>query len=321
MHREINTEKFWDQEVVDPMLTSWMENPLVRDYINRSIGGTGEPVWPVDWFERWLGGRKFRRALSIGCGSGALERDLVRRGLVDTIDAFDGSTNSLRLARQSAQADGFGKRIRYFAADFNEPALPSKTYDAVFIHQAAHHVAKLEKLYRAILRTMTPGALLYLDEYIGPSRFDWNDRSIAPHRAAFESYPPAARRVETLPLPIHAFDPSEAFRSDEIVPQLHVGYEIAALRGYGGNLLSVIYPFVDWSKTKIDGLIDREQKVLANGETPYYAVIVARPKRGAAKLLASLRYFLEPKLKRLAREIRARGPKPRAVTDVKAQGT
>jgi len=310
MHREINTEKFWDQEVVDPMLTSWMEDPLVREYINRSISGNAEPMWPIDWFQRWLGGRRFRRTLSIGCGSGALERDLVRRNVVDSIDAFDGSTNSLRLARQNADAEGLGKRIRYFAADFNEPALPPRTYDAVFIHQAAHHVAKLEKLYRAILRSMTPDAILYLDEYIGPSRFDWNDQTIAAHRTAFESYPTGARRVESLPLPIHAYDPSEAFRSDEIVPQLNVGFEIAEMRGYGGNLLSVIYPFVDWSAARIDTLIEREKQVLSRGEIPYYAIIVARPKRGAAKLLASLRYYVEPKLRRIGREIRARGPKP-----------
>ena len=305
MHREINTEKFWDQEVVDPMLTSWMEDPLVREYINRSISGNAEPMWPIDWFQRWLAGRHFRRALSIGCGSGALERDLVRRNLVDSIDAFDGSTNSLRLARQTADAEGLGQRIRYFAADFNEPALPARTYDAVFIHQAAHHVAKLEKLYRAILRALTPDAVLYLDEYIGPSRFDWNDQTIAAHRAAFESYPTGARRAENLPLPIHAYDPSEAFRSDEIVPQLNVGFDIAAWRGYGGNLLSVIYPFIDWSAASIDTLIEREKQVLSSGEIPYYAIIVARPKRGPAKLLASLRYYLEPKLKRIGREIRA----------------
>jgi SAM-dependent methyltransferase len=320
MHREIDTEKFWDQEVVDPMLTSWMEDPLVREYINTSIGRS-EPMWPIDWFQRWLEGRTFRRALSIGCGSGALERDLVRKNLVDSIDAFDGSTNSLRIARQTADREGIGKRIRYFAADFNEPVLPRGTYDAVFIHQAAHHVAKLEKLYRAILHSMTDDAVLYLDEYIGPSRFDWNDRSIAPHRAAFESYPAGARRVESLPLPIHAYDPSEAFRSDEILPQMRIGFDLAELRGYGGNLVSVIYPFIDWQNAKIDRLIEREKEVLRNGELPYYAIIVARPKRGIAKAFASLRYFTEPKVKRLLREIRDRKSKPAARPSVKTHGS
>jgi hypothetical protein len=34
-------------------------------------------------------------------------------------------------------------------------------------------------------------------------------------------------------------------------------------------------------------------------------VIVGRPATGAAKLAANLRYFFEPKLKRLGREVRA----------------
>jgi hypothetical protein len=35
-------------------------------------------------------------------------------------------------------------------------------------------------------------------------------------------------------------------------------------------------------------------------------VIVARPKRGAAAVAADLRYFLEPKIKRVGREIASR---------------
>jgi hypothetical protein len=34
---------------------------------------------------------------------------------------------------------------------------------------------------------------------------------------------------------------------------------------------------------------------------PFYAVIVARPKRGAAAALADARWFTEPKLKRIGR--------------------
>jgi SAM-dependent methyltransferase len=304
MHREISTEKFWDQEVVDPILTSWMENALVRDYINRSISGTDEPLWPIDWFQRWLSGRRFQRALSIGCGTGALERDLAGKNIVETIDAFDGSTNSLRLAREAADAAGLGKRIRYYAADFNEPVLPRAAYDAVFIHQAAHHVAKLEKLYRAVLRALKPDGILYLDEYIGPSRFYWSDATIARHREIHARL--EKKRGEILILPVHPYDPSEAFRSDEIIPQLVIGFEVAEMRGYGGNLLSVLYPSADLSEREIESLIAEEKRALAAGQTPYYAVIVARPKRGVAKILASLRYFTEPKLKRIARELRNR---------------
>ena len=122
-------------------------HPLVREYINSSLG-EGTPVWPMDWLERVLKGRRFGRALSIGCGDGALERDLILRGLCQSVDAVDASLQSLHLARTAADAAGDHGRIRYFAADFNEPCLARSTYDIVFFQQSMHHVAKLEKLLR-----------------------------------------------------------------------------------------------------------------------------------------------------------------------------
>src|SRR5215208_3845008 len=152
--KRMSSHTFWDREITDPILTSWMLDPLVRDYILTSISGTDQPMWPVDWFTRWLRGRHFRRALSVGCGTGPMERDLAAKNIVDRIDAFDGSTNSLRVAVETARSEGLGSRIHYFAADFNEPFLPRNTYDLVVIHQALHHVAKLEKLLRAVLLTL-----------------------------------------------------------------------------------------------------------------------------------------------------------------------
>jgi SAM-dependent methyltransferase len=299
----MTAQTFWDREVAAPTHTSWMEHPLVRHYIMTAISGSEPGLWPVEWFIRWADGRRFDRGLSVGCGTGPFERDVVRKNIVDRVDAFDGSTNSLRIATDTARADGLSSRLRYFAADFNEPFLPHATYDVVFIHQALHHVAKLEKLLRSVLHALKPGGVLYLDEYVGPSRSEWSDELIAPHRRIYDALPGAAKRTPALPLPIQHDDPSEAIRSSEIMEQLRIGFDVRAMRGYGGNLLSVLFPAVDFARTPIDPIISAEQKVLASGEPSYYAVIVAAPRRGVGKLIASARYFTEPKLKRIGREI------------------
>lgn len=290
----MTAETFWDREVVAPTHTSWMEHPRIREYILRSIARSEEGLWPVDWFTRWLGPRRFARALSIGCGTGPFERDVVRKNLVDRVDAFDGSTNSLRIARETAQSEGMGSRIRYFAADFNAIPLPRAAYDIVFIHQALHHVAALEKLLPGIMAALEPEGLLYLDEYIGPSRTDWNDRLIAPHRRLFATLPAEAKRTPSLALPIQADDPSEAIRSSEIMPLVRAGFDVKEIRGYGGNLLSVLYPAVDLDRAPgaLDSIIAEEKRILGLGEMPYYAVIVAVPKQGLARRAASVRYRL-----------------------------
>ena len=108
-----------------------------------------------------------------------------------------------------------------------------------------HHVAKIERLAGTILRTLRRGGLLYIDEYIGPSRRDWNDALIAPHRAVFARVPAEAKLCDPLPLPIHPTDPSEAIRSSDIMPQLERGFRILERRDYGGTILSVLFPSID----------------------------------------------------------------------------
>jgi SAM-dependent methyltransferase len=298
---EEQASRYWDREVVAQEYQSWMTHPRVRWSINSAVAGTPHE-WPLDWFASGLNGRTFARGLSIGCGSGGLERDLLTRGIVQEIDAFDGSAESLRIAREEASKAGFADRIHYSLGDFNEPRLPRRAYDVAFAHQSLHHVRKLEKLFRAVLRALKPDGLFYLDEYVGPSREQWNAATFAAHRALFDMIPEAQRRVSVLPLPIEVEDPSEAIRSDEILRELEVGFEMVERRDYGGNLLAPIFPYIEPTDALIDSLLTAEQELLSAGQPSFYTIVVARPKPRAG--LASARYFAVPKLKRIARELR-----------------
>lgn len=304
---EDRSRDFWNREVQAPTYVEWMGIPRVRRRINRMVSGH-EGGWPLDWFERAYPGRKFGRALSIGCGTGALERDLVRRGLCDSIVAFDASLASLAIARREATAAGYADRIRYFAGDFNEPDLPANAFDAIFIHQALHHVAKLEKLLRAVRRALRPGGIFYLEELVGPSRDAWNEERLRPLAEAYAALPRDARRFETLPAPIQDDDPSEAIRSGEIREQLAIGFDVEHDRGYGGNALAVLVPSLRpeaADEATLGRIIAFEDDLLARGEPHFYAVLATRPKTGLRGALASARYFVEPKLKRIGRELRA----------------
>ena len=298
----VRSTSFWDRTThQNPYHANWMADPRVRDYINSAFGN----LWPLDWFEQAFPGRRFPRALSIGCGTGALERDLVRRGLSERVDALDGSIASLAIATAEAKAEKMDRQIHYLAADFNEPALPARTYDAIFFHQSLHHVAKLEKLLRATARALKPGGMLYLDEYIGPSRDDWNDAMMQEVRAFHASLDPALRVREEVPLPIQEDDPSEAIRSGEIMRQLAVGYRVETFKGYGGNVLTLLYPEIHWDRAEpslLEALIERDRAATRTAR-PFCAVVVAHPKRGIPGLIASARYFVEPKLRRIRFEL------------------
>lgn len=269
----------------------WLTKPYVRQYVIETIG-SGRALWPVEWLESRYPIR-FRRGLSIGCGSGALERSLMTLDVCESVDAFDGALGSVNEARQEAAARGWGKRLRYFAADFNTITLPRDTYDVVFFNQSLHHVARMEHLLRQVRRALKPGGLLYADEYVGPSRHEWTPERLTIHQIIYGFLPPEWRYYDRVPAPIEYDDPSEAIRSSEILPQLRSGFEVIERRDYGGTLLSILIPLINWAvapeEFQRNLIIAEREWLLAGGET-YMTVLVARPKRGIAGILADIRY-------------------------------
>jgi SAM-dependent methyltransferase len=296
--------EFWNREVVAPTHHNWLAQPRIREYVNTLIGGETSS-WPFNWFVQTYPAR-FPRALSIGCGTGALERDLLRRGISEQVDAFDASDESLRIAREAAAEAGMAEQIRYYNADFENVTLPRNTYDMVVFHQSLHHVSRMERLLRQVIRSLRPDGLLYVDEYVGPSRTYWNAATIGWHDALYQTLPREIRWWDTFPLPVQWDDLSEAVRSGEILSRLRIGFTIEHERGYGGNILAVLYPGLvpgQVSEQVEASLINAEQRLLSSGAPHYYAVVTARPKRGIRGAAAAVQYFLSPKLRRIQREL------------------
>ncbi|MBW3670798.1 MAG: class I SAM-dependent methyltransferase, partial [Acidobacteria bacterium] len=269
-----------------------MEHPLIRSAINRRIGGDRE-MWPFDWLAEQVASKTFTRALSIGCGTGALERDLVRRGFCRSVDALDISIQSVADANRSAAREGFGDAIRYFVGDFNRLSFPRSQYDLILFHQSLHHVSELERLLSTVMQSLTPDGLLFLDEYVGPSRTTWSPRRFSHVRFTYDRLPRSVRIHEKLPLPIHPFDPSEAIRSDQIISRVAVGFETIEERPYGGNLLASIYPALETiTDDLVSGLIEEEEAWLADHQESHYRIVLARRRRGVRRIAAVVIYSL-----------------------------
>lgn len=292
--RHLLARRFWGRWFAAGGVATWLAEPAVRRAVNRRV--TGSPhVWPVEWLDRHLRERFPERvggrALSVGCGTGALERDLVAKGLVREVVGVDLSPTALEIARERAREE-LGEaagRVRYLAADLDAPDLLAErfedgAFDLVLAHQALHHVRELEGCFARLRDLLAPGGLLYLDEYVGPSRSEWSRRLLAPADALYRSLPPRARRRRRLQLPVDRRDPSEAIRSSAILPVLAAaGFEVLERRDYGGNLLSVVHPHLALDRLRpeerhalLGRLLEEEDRLLAAGEPSYYTVVLAR---------------------------------------------
>ncbi len=156
---------------------SWGDaGPAIHHHINRRISGDSEIDWLVYTLNKYFSGRlPLANCLSLGCGSGVLERALAKHHVFQHCDACDVAEGALQEARRLAQENQLST-IRYYAADINKIELPAGVYDAVWIHHAMHHFEALEHICRQISQSLKPGGLLILNEYIGASHFQFPER-------------------------------------------------------------------------------------------------------------------------------------------------
>ncbi len=271
--------RFWNRTHADGEYTTWPQEPVVRRRLNRRVTGS-EDVWPMEW----LAARvkvPFSRALSLGCGEGALERDLMAKGLCQAALGLDLSERAVELARRQAEGAGYST-LEYRRADLNRLRLEPGSFDAAFSHQALHHVRELEACLQQVAAALVPGGLVYADEYVGPSRHEWRRELLAAAQEVYRRLPPAVRRRRRLQLPVDWRDPSEAVRSSEVLPLLAETFDLEERRDYGGNLLAVIYPHLRLDRLEprereelLLELLDREEELLAAGSASFYTLVVA----------------------------------------------
>lgn len=276
-------ERFWSRRFAGDVLRTWMHEPIIRRAINRRITGD-ENTWPLDDFKDRYAARSFDQGVSLGCGDGALERDVLAKGLCRGMVGLDLSTTAVERAAEQAVAAGLGEAVSYRLADLNALELSAETYDIAFFHQSLHHVEDLEGCLEQVARSLRPGGLLYLDELVGPSRGDWHRGMLSDAEAAFARLPRNLVRRRSLDVPVDWRDPSEAIRSGEIVEQVERRFRILERHDYGGHLLALVHPYLDQEalatpegEAALAELLAAEDHLLAEGAGTFYTVIVAKP--------------------------------------------
>lgn len=280
----------------------WTHLPEVRAAIARRVSGDAN-VDPLAWFLQQVARvhpMPLARVLVVGCGTGRVERVLVQQGFASEAVAVDLSGQVLAEARRLA---GEAAPIHYLQADLNQlpvgqaPLLPGH-FDAVFGVASVHHCEQLEALYEALHALLVPGGWLYLDEYVGPERFQYTDThmrlseelaALLPDRLLTTRSGKVRRgfRAPTIH-EVMAIDPSEAVNSTRIVEALDGRFEVLAHRPYGGALLQVLLADVaqNFSGTGapwLRALIQAEDDAIRQGRLePHFACVIARARPPAS---------------------------------------
>lgn len=232
----------------------WVESPIVNAYIQEQITGNPNVGWGNYIYQKYVQGRTppANRILSLGCGGGALERDLCRLGFRGRIDACDFSEGAVDHARTTAVQEGL-ENIHYFISDLNQAEFAPETYDIVFSGSALHHISNLEHLLDQARGTLIEHGLLIINEYVGPFQLQWTPQQTRIIDELLHLLPPKYRKRASAPetfkdsfsgpasiRDMDAADPSEAIRSDEIIPLIQARFSIKEHKNFGGTILHML---------------------------------------------------------------------------------
>ena len=281
----------------------WLAIPAVMARYQRlACAGMDYPSW-VEYCVNEFGGKGSRsRALSIGCGHGALERHLYRLNAFESCDAFDIAPVAIEAARDAARAIG-ASSINYVCTDIEKMDFGRRLYDSAWFNMSLHHIEPLELVLRRMNVALKDDGLLFLNEYVGPSRFGFPPAQRQALEHAFKLIPPAYRksfhggefrtgfgesRLCRIPRRSERVDPSESVRSADILSVLAMYFDIVALNRCGGTLLQFLLSGIAGNFREDDrrlddraadavcdrGCLDCRQALGSD-----FVVVVARPKR------------------------------------------
>jgi SAM-dependent methyltransferase len=225
---------------------AWLDHPLVsRHYRARGL------IEGLPW-ESWAGhrlGRPAVRSLDLGCGAGQKSLSVFESGSTSETHGIDISEDRIAEAERMRVAHGIPGEFR--VADVNTAPLPPDTYDLIFSSHSLHHFLALEHVMAQVHDALTPDGLFILEEFTGPTQFQWTDRQIEVVRTLMEMLPNdlrmlrwgAVKPYEGRPTveDVVAASPFESIRSAEIVPLFQRFFRVVELRPLGGTLQHLLY--------------------------------------------------------------------------------
>ncbi|WP_197279705.1 class I SAM-dependent methyltransferase [Bosea sp. AAP35] len=288
---------YWNERSLTPLppRVRWWQSPIVVRHINRLLTGTpalGAHTGFHELIQRKRPGSVFRKAVSVGCGTGVKEAGLVAAGIVAEFHLYEISAERIRQGRQQAEAKGLANRMLFHEADAFAQCL-DVDFDLVYWNNSLHHMPDVNLALDWSRGRLQEGGLFAMDDFVGPSRFQWSERSLRYATDFRNALPPEYLRHPTDPQralsrevrrpsveKLMAIDPSEAADSDRILAALQRVFPEAETCMTGGVIyhlgLNDVLANIDEDKeaSLLHTALLLDKALAEQGET-HYAVALA----------------------------------------------
>ena len=240
------TTKAWDSTSGD-VHTNWWSVPRVQKRWNNLITGDANTDYTTYVIKKYLKDKKNLKLLSPGCGTGSKELKFAKFDNFGFIEAFDISSERIKVAKENAGRLGL-KNIQYKIADMQSFKCEKNYYDVIVFDSFLHHIKNLDEILSKIYDSLWNDGIVVINEYVGPNRFQWSKEQLEVSNEALSKLPQLYRKrlnsdkIKTKCyrpglLRMSLSDPSEAVNSENILPKMRVRFKILEEKPYGGNIL------------------------------------------------------------------------------------
>jgi SAM-dependent methyltransferase len=192
-------------------------------------------------------GLKFEHGLTLGCGTGRLERILVGRGVCRSFHGIDVSEKAVATAREIAKEEDLP--LTYEVADLNFLELPEKRFDLVVAQTSLHHVLFLERVAEQVWRSLKRDGYLWIHDFIGETQGQHDPKRLSIINQLLAILPEKLRKNKIngrliteikRPEPGSLASPFESIRSSEIIPVFQRWFTIESKTEFDAFLRLVV---------------------------------------------------------------------------------
>lgn len=292
---------YWD-DAQSGKGTQWYEAPGMHSRWNKLISDDPD-VDSVHWVaQKYFARHQPRSILSLACGDGDWELVWAEVLKPAYITGYDLSPERIKRAQESVSGDQYGEvtRFSFEVADLNHFEPGEERFDIIMAKAGLHHLENLEYVFGQVSKHLSDQGLFIVDEFVGPSRFQWPDRQLEVINSLLRILPRHLRRSLLNPgrdkAPVSrlsidqmlATDPSESARSAEIPELLCRHFDILEWKPYGGGILHLLLAEIagnfddsrEEDRELLEWLFAAEDYFMLTGEIPSdYLFAVCRSRK------------------------------------------
>jgi SAM-dependent methyltransferase len=216
-------------------------------------------------------------------------------GATREVEGMDASPE--RVAEAEKRRREGGAAGRFLVADVNRIELEPERYDLIVSAHSFHHFLELEHVMEQVARALTPRGVFVLEEFVGPTQFQWTDAQIDITRTLtalladryrtfrwgavkpYEGRPAVADVV--------AASPFESIRSAEIGPLFESRFRLLHRLDLGGTIQHLLYNGIihnfpagePEAEAIIRGIFETEDALVDSGLLPSdFQLLIGEPR-------------------------------------------